>query len=81
MVTACQFYIKKTWHIRLYLSEEAAKRIMLAAVTCQFNHGTTQLVNFPKYSQQEYKKSPKRGCTGDLCCPPFNKNSRHRILA
>ena len=48
VVRICRFHIRRTWFIRRYLNEEAAKRIMLATVTCRLDYCNSLLVNLPK---------------------------------
>ena len=48
VVKVCRFHIRRTWLIRRYLDEEAAKRMMLATVTCRLDYCNSLLINLPK---------------------------------
>ena len=56
IVKACRFHIRRTWFIRRYLTEEAAKRIMIATVTCRLDYCNSLLVNLPNKDIERLQK-------------------------
>ena len=56
VVKVCRFHIRRTWHIRRFLSEEAAKRIMLATVMCRLDYCNSLFINLPQKDIEKLQK-------------------------
>ena len=56
VVRVCRYHIRRTWFIRRYLTEEAAKRIMLATVTCRLDYCNSLLINLPNKDIERLQK-------------------------
>ena len=56
VVTVCRYNIRRTWFIRRYPTGEAAKRIMLATVTCRLDYCNSLLINLPNKNIESLQK-------------------------
>ena len=56
VVKVCRFHIRRTWNIRRFLSEEAAKRIMLATVMCRLDYCNSLFINLPQKDIEKLQK-------------------------
>ena len=56
IVKACRYQIRRTWHIRKHLNEEAAKRVMLATVISRLDYCNSLLVNLPQKDIRKLQK-------------------------